>query len=230
MSQTKNYHSKNTSWGSVIPWYNKAVENSILRLLALTPDSYLLDVGCGNGALAKAIPKNIKCLGIDASNALINSAKSQDSNPKHQYIVADAQKFVASETFTHAAMILSLQNMKNPDLVIKNISQMQTPNSYLLIVLNHPMFRIPRQSSWLPDGRKVNRYITPLEIPITAHPGEPNSEITWSFHHNLADYSKYAYEAGYVIDLIEEWVTDRAVEKVQKEFPLFMAIRLVRRA
>ena len=80
------------------------------------------------------------------------------------------------------------------------------------------MFRIPRQSSWLTDGRKINRYITPLEIPITSHPGEQNSEITWTFHHSLSDYSKYAHEAGFTIDLIEEWVTDRNVEKVQKNF------------
>lgn len=213
-----------TSWNSVVPWYNKAVENSILRLLRLNPESSLLDVGCGNGALAKAIPKNIKYLGIDASQTLINQA--QDKNPNHKFIVVDAQKFVASETFTHAAMILSLQNMKDPEQVIKNIGKMLTPNSKLLLVLNHPMFRIPRQSSWLVDGRKVNRYITPLEIPITSHPGEPNSEITWTFHHSLSDYSKYAKEAGFVIELIEEWVTDRNVEKVQKEFPLFMAILL----
>lgn len=216
--QAKNYHS---SWNSVIPWYNKDMEVSILRLLCLSPESSLLDVGCGNGALARAIPKNIKYLGIDASQALINSAKSQDSNPKHQYVVADAQKYVSLEEYTHAAMILSLQNMKNPEQVIKNIKAKK-----VLLVLNHPMFRIPRQSSWLVDGRKVNRYITPLEIPITSHPGEPNSEITWTFHHSLSDYSKYAKEAGFVIELIEEWVTDRNVEKVQKEFPLFMAILL----
>lgn len=216
--QAKNYHS---SWNSVIPWYNKEMEVSILRLLSLEPGSSLLDVGCGNGALAKTIPKNIKYLGIDASQALINSAKSQDSNPKHQYVVADAQKYVSPEEYTHAAMILSLQNMKNPEQVIKNIKAKK-----VLLVLNHPMFRIPRQSSWLVDGRKVNRYITPLEIPITSHPGEPNSEITWTFHHSLSDYSKYAKEAGFVIELIEEWVTDRNVEKVQKEFPLFMAILL----
>lgn len=219
--QAKNYHS---SWNSVIPWYNKEMEVSILRLLCLSPESSLLDVGCGNGALARAIPKNIKYLGIDASQTLINQA--QDKNPNHKFIVVDAQKFFAPETFTHAAMILSLQNMKDPEQVIKNIGKMLTPNSKLLLVLNHPMFRIPRQSSWLTDGRKVNRYITPLEIPITSHPGEPNSEITWTFHHSLSDYSKYAKEAGFVIELIEEWVTDRNVEKVQKEFPLFMAILL----
>jgi SAM-dependent methyltransferase len=206
----------------VVPWYNKKIEVSILRLLSLEPGSSLLDIGCGNGALARAIPKNIKYLGIDASQTLINQALDKNSN--HKFVVADAQKFVASEKFTHAALILSLQNMKNPEQVIKNINA-----DKVLLVLNHPMFRIPRQSSWLADGRKVNRYITPLEIPITSHPGDPNSEVTWTFHHSLSDYSKYLHEAGFVIELIEEWVTDRAVEKVQKEFPLFMAIRLSRR-
>jgi len=206
-----------TFWKGVVPWYNKTVENSILRLLCLNPESSLLDIGCGNGALARAIPKNIKYLGIDASQTLINQAL--DKNPNHKFIVADAQKYVSEQKFTHAAMILSLQNMKDPSAVIANIKA-----DKLLIVLNHPMFRIPRQSSWLADGRKVNRYITPLEIPITSHPGDPNSEITWTFHHSLSDYSKYLHEAGFVIQMIEEWITDRNVEKVQKEFPLFMAI------
>ena len=132
--------------------------------------------------VGKGNSQNIKYLGFDASQTLINQAL--DKNPNHKFIVADAQKFIASETYTHAAMILSLQNMKDPQQVIKNIRA-----NKVLLVLNHPMFRIPRQSSWLTDGRKINRYITPLEIPITSHPGEQNSEITWTFHHSLSDYS-----------------------------------------
>jgi len=30
------------------------------------------------------------------------------------------------------------------------------------------------------EYRRINRYFTPLKIPITTHPGEAKSSVTWS--------------------------------------------------
>lgn len=111
-------------------------------------------------------------------------------------------------------------------------------NGYLLIVLNHPAFRISRQSSWGIDPnskiqyRRIDRYMTPINIPITAHPGEKHSEFTWSYHLPLWEYSRMLKDNGFAIELIEEWTSDKeSVGKASKmenrsraEIPLFMAI------
>lgn len=199
--------------------HHNQIDSNVLKILNLKSGDSLLDIGCGQGFFAKKIPEGVKYLGIDNAPGLIGEAQKTNKNPLHKFIIADAQKFVSPETFTHAVMILSLQNMENQEQVIKNIKAKK-----VLLVLNHPMFRIPRQSSWGDDHRRINRYLTPLKIPIYTHPGKKDSGITWTFHHSLSDYSKYLFESKMAIQLIEEWVSDKKISWMQSEFPMFMAI------
>ncbi len=112
----------------------------------------------------------------------------------------------------------------------------------MVLVLNHPAFRIPRQSGWGEHTNKIqyryiNRYLTPLEIPITMHPGQSQSAMTWSYHVPISFYAQALASAGLVIETIEEWTSDKQSEgkaarmenRARAEIPLFMAIVAVRR-
>ena len=139
-----------------------------------------------------------------------------DDNPKHKYVVGDVtEPLKIEQKFSHAAIILALQNMKAPLLAIENASEHLADNGVLVIVLNHPSFRIPRQSAWGVEEatkiqyRKINKYMSPMEIPITAHPGQRQSPITWSYHYPLSDYSEMLAKNGLVIEKIEEWTSDK---------------------
>jgi hypothetical protein len=72
-----------------------------------------------------------------------------------------------------------------------------------------------------------------MKIPIQMHPGKgQSSSQTLSFHHSLSDYSRWLKEAGFTIDLIEEWCSNKVSEgraakmenRSRQEIPLFMAI------
>ena len=76
-----------------------------------------------------------------------------------------------------------------------------------------------------------------LEIPITANPGYgEKSEVTWSYHVPLSMYVDMLSASGFVIEKVEEWVSDkhsvgdaaRMENRARQEFPLFMAL-LVRK-
>ena len=248
-----------TSWQKVTPWYNKITEHGqghyfhqhvvipgVIRLLGFdnksiinNQHSKILDLACGNGVLAKAVPKDVEYTGVDIAPGLINEAKRTDRNPKHKYIVADVtRKLPVSGKYDAATIILALQNIQNPQRVIENASKLLNENSKLIIVLNHPAFRIPRQSSWgIDEGRKiqyrrVDRYMSPMNIPILMNPGDRNSRTTMSYHFPLSAYSKMLRDAGFAIDLIEEWTSDReslgSASKMENrgraEIPIFMAI------
>lgn len=263
MKPQKRLGKHNTSWQQVSSWYHESVGDrghyyhehvvlpNVLRLLNLTNESSVLDLACGQGVLARQLPKGVSYTGIDAARSLIEQAKKMDHNENHQYVVGDVTRPLSNhqqltthnpQPYTHATIILALQNIEFPEKAIENAAKSIQSNGILVIVLNHPCFRIPRQSSWGVDEankmqyRKINRYMSPLKIPVTTHPGKSQSPVTWSFHRSLSDYSSMLAKNGFVIADIEEWTSDKeSVGKAAKmenrgraEFPLFLAIKALK--
>ena len=252
----RSYQAKNlsstTSWQQVSPWYNKLVGTDghyyhehvvipgVIRLLDLRPDSTLLDLGCGQGILAKKIPDIARYVGWDSAPALVRAAQTRVRRPFCEFAVVDVTKknAGAKTVFSHAVIMLALQNMEHPAGALLTAAHHLQPQGKLVIVLNHPCFRIPRQSGWGIDEktkqqyRWQNRYKTSMKIPIEMHPGERNSARTWSFHHSLHEYSDMLSKAGFVMTSIEEWTSTkesvgsaaRMENRARSEFPLFLTI------
>lgn len=245
---------QNTDWEKVGKWYNQIVGNEghyyhrqvilpkILKLFDF--QSYaspsLLDLACGQGVLAGHIPENVSYTGIDLSSSLIQAAK-KNRKSNQSFHVGDICKSLPIEkaNFTHASIVLALQNLAHPEAALLQAATHMVTGGVLLIVLNHPCFRIPRQSSWGVDEkqklqyRRVDRYLTHLKIPIQMHPGKgKSSETTWTFHYSLSDYSRFLANAGFTMLLLEEWTSDKKsfgktakMENLARsEFPLFLTI------
>jgi SAM-dependent methyltransferase len=253
--QPKTFKKENTSWEPVGKWYQSIVGEeghyyhrqvilpALLKSMKLqeTEDASLLDLACGQGVLARHIPENIPYTGVGLSPTLIRNAKTQDRAANHIYHLADITTPLplSARNFSHASIVLALQNTEFPDRVLKNAFLHLRPGGHLFVVLNHPCFRIPRQSSWRVDEeqktqyRRIDRYSTSLKVPINSNPsqGEKSSK-TWSFHHPLSAYSRWIKEAGLYIEELEEWYSDKvSVGKAAKmenrsreEIPLFLCI------
>lgn len=244
-----------TSWEPVGNWYQTIVgeeghyyhKNVILPALLKhmqikdAKDALVLDLGCGPGVLARQLPAGTPYIGIDLSSTLVRSAKAQDADPKHEYHLGDITKPlpIKAQNCSHATIILALQNVEAPSLAIKNAFNHLRPGGRLYIVLNHPCFRVPRQSSWRVDEeqkiqyRRIDRYSSSLKVPIQAHPSKKEaSATTWSFHHSLATYSKWLQEAGFVIELLDEWCSNKVStgkaakmeNRSREEIPMFLCL------
>lgn len=244
-----------TSWQQVGKWYNEAVGEQghyyhqaliipkTLKLLnfAENQPAALLDFACGQGVLSRHLPPSVSYTGVDAAAQLIAEARRYAPKSPHQFIQADVTHKLPLEAqaFSHGTLILALQNIENPSAVFKNASYHLKTGAPFVIVLNHPCFRIPRQSSWKVDEankiqyRRIDRYMSPMKIPIQMHPGKgQESSQTWSFHHPLSAYCQWLKEASFVIEVIEEWCSDKVSEgraakmenRSREEFPLFMTI------
>ncbi|CCB85865.1 class I SAM-dependent methyltransferase [Parachlamydia acanthamoebae] len=242
-----------TSWEPVSKWYHQAVGKEghyyhqsvilpkLLNLLNLNENSSILDVACGQGILARHLPEKISYVGIDIAPSFVKAAKQLDHNPRHEYLVGDAIKpyQVDQKKFSHATLILAVQNIERPDLVFKNVSAALAEDGLFIIVMNHPCFRIPRQSSWGVDEnkklqyRRLDSYASAQRIPIQAHPSEGSkSSETWSFHYPLSSYTRWLHEAGFVTEFLEEWCSDKVSEgkmakmenRSRDEFPLFLTL------
>ena len=153
---------------------------------------------------------------------------------------ATAKKFPLEKSdFDRAACILALQNMQHGEGAIQSAARHLRQGGELLLVLNHPCFRIPRQSGWGVDEkaslqyRRMNIYMSQMSIPLQIHPGKgEKSEIFHSYHHPLSDYIRWLAKAGFVIHALEEWISDKKSEgakkrmedRARREIPLFLAL------
>jgi len=243
--------SKDTSWESTEHSYGKLVGEkghyyhqsliipNVLRLLQIKGKTSLLDIGCGSGVLARHLPKEVDYTGIDMSKGLLEQAKQQTKTGR--FLFADATKPLPVEKtdFDLSIFILSLQNMENGKGAIEQAAKHLKSGGKLILILNHPAFRIPRQSDWhYEEGKKlmsrlVNSYMSSLKIPIAMEPSKKEkSPTTFSFHNPISTYITWLASSGFSVTGMEEWCSDKkseggrakAEDRARKEFPLFLAI------
>ena len=132
-----------------------------------------------------------------------------------------------------------MQNLDKPDQAIKEAACHLKKNGTLFLVINHPCYRIPRQSSWGIDKlkklqyRRVERYMTPLEIPIRTHPSKKDkSPSTYSYHFPISEIVKWLGDNQLSISRLEEWCSNKTStgknakmeNRSRHEFPLFLAL------
>lgn len=243
----------NTSWEDVSTWYDSLTSEEghyyhqnliipyLLKLLELKKDSSLLDLACGQGVLERALPHEVTYVGVDLSPHLIAQAKKWIKRKNAHFYVGDITKPLPlkKQTFTHATCILAIQNIHDPYLVFKEAHPYLEEGALFVIVMNHPCFRIPRQSSWGIDEekklqyRRIDAYMSPLKIPIKAHPSQKEkSQQSLSFHFPLSTYLNFLYKAGFHTLGMEEWTSPkistgkkaRMENRARLEFPLFLAL------
>jgi len=244
-------------WDEAAGWYDALVGDEgseyhrqvivpgTLRLLGLRPGEKALDLACGQGVLSRALQqRGAVVTGVDSSRRLLELAR-QRSPAAIRYLLADAGGLsaLAVASFDALACVLALQNMEALAPVFGEASRVLRPGGRLVVVLNHPAFRIPRQSRWGWDGerrlmfRAVDRYLSPLKIPIDTKPFKAPGQYTWTYHRPLQDYVNALAAAGLWVNALEEWPSAkvsqpgpaaRAENRARVEFPLFLALRAVK--
>lgn len=241
---------KDTSWKQVGKWYDDIVSKGghtyhqevifpeLKRWVKFKKGDAILDLGCGQGILARELAGKTPYVGIDAAKSLIEKARGYSKHPFHVGDVTEPLK-IDRDDFSHAFIILALQNMEEGEKAILNASKHLRKGGKLIVVLNHPCYRIPRQSSWgIDEGKKmqyrrIDRYLSPLEIPIQMHPSkEAASEKTFSYHQPLSTYVTWMVQAGFSVTRLEEWRSHKSSSgkwakmenRAREEFPLFLAL------
>ena len=242
---------RNTSWNPAADWYHSYIEETgtyqkdlilpnLLRLLDIKKGEVVLDLACGQGFFTRAFAeKGAKAIGIDVSENLINIAKKR--SPLITYYVSSAERIslINNLSIDKVTIILAIQNIENVSSVIKECFRVLKTNGKIYFVLNHPAFRIPKETSWAWDEgkkiqyRRIDSYLSESRAKIQIHPGSSPTDFTWSFHRPLQFYSKILSNNGFVISRIEEWNSHKisepgpkamAEDKARKEIPLFMYI------
>ncbi|TVR24255.1 MAG: class I SAM-dependent methyltransferase [Anaerolineaceae bacterium] len=245
-----------SGWDGVADWYDgwvgkggsihhrKLAIPSLLALLAAQKGERVLDIGAGQGVLAPDIARaGAAYVGVDVSARLLAYAR-QHHGAHGEFIEADAAHLSQSPalqaaSFDAVTFLLSIQDMDPLDDVLQSAAWALKSGGRAVLLMTHPAFRVPRQSGWgFDEGRKlqyrrVDRYLTPLPVPMKQHPGK-QSGVTISFHRAISDYVNGLAAHNLLIDRMEEIpLGDHSLNKkrgkaeklADAEIPLFMALR-----
>lgn len=231
-------------------YHRHVILPAALRLLDVQPGQRVLDLACGQGVLARRLVELGAgfVLGVDASPRLIDAARQRAcGEPRMRFAVADARDPgpLADGTFDAAACLMAVQDIDDVGAAFASMARALRPGGHAVVVLMHPCFRIPRQSSWGWDEqkrtqyRRLDRYASPLTIPIATHPGGEPGQHTQFFHRPLAAYLNALGAAGLATVACEELAShrtsapgarSRGENRARDEFPIFLAMKAVRLA
>jgi ubiquinone/menaquinone biosynthesis C-methylase UbiE len=242
---------KDTSWGKSADWYDKMLSNddtfqnkvilpNLIRLMDLKKGEQVLDVGCGSGFFSKVFSEaGAKVTGVDVGEELLKIAKQNVPTADFRLASADNISFIKNGSVNKVVFVLSLQNISDAAVAIAEASRTLRAGGKLYIVLNHPAFRIPGETSWGWDEqkkvqyRRLDSYLSEKKSKILMHPGKVDSEFTWSFHAPLQYYFKAFFKNNLLVERLEEWITHRetptgprklAENRAKAEFPMFICL------
>ncbi len=261
-----------TSWGAVADWYDEMLSDSddsyqktvilpnLVRLIGPRKGLTILDVACGQGYFSHVFAKNgADVIGCDISAELIALAKdktfsknstaanSTAASPEFHLSTANKLSFATNDSIDTAVIVLALQNIEDLAGTISECSRVLKTGGSLFIVLNHPAFRIPQNSSWHWDEmnskqyRRIDSYMSDKTMKIDMTPGETDvhkKKFTVSFHRPLQSYFKALNKAGLSVTRLEEWISDKKSQKgprseeedrIRKEIPMFVCLGCVKK-
>lgn len=264
-----------TSWENSASWYNDLLEEdkdsyqakvilpNLLRAMDIKKTDTVLDLACGQGYFTRHFfQAGAKVVGVDIAPSMIefalrhNSGQANKDSPNRiEYHVSPAHKlkFIKDDSVNIVTIVLGIQNIENMSEVFKEVARVLKRGGRLFLVMNHPAFRILRQSSWGYDEKKkiqyrmVDEYLSESKTSVEMNPGQALDEIlsgykkasttTVSFHRPLQVYFKVLGKIGFGVTRLEEWISHRtsqkgprqnAEDKARKEIPLFMMMEAVK--
>lgn len=178
ISQTREHaptprsHEEAAGWDHVATWYDDLIERrkgdhqqeiiypGVVRLLEPRHGMRVLDVACGQGALALMLAgRGVKVLGVDAAPRLIEAAnvRAKQVRADASFAVDDARTLasVESESCDAATCVMALMNIEPLEPALKSVARILRPAGRFVWVILHPAFRAPGQTSWGWDTAKA---------------------------------------------------------------------------
>lgn len=225
------------------------ISPAVEKLLALQPGERVLDVACGNGALARRMADlGVQVTACDVSPVFIERARARSEAyaGRVSYAVVDASDEaqlleLGEGRFDAATCTMALMDMAQIDPLFRALARLVRPGGRFVFVLSHPCFNAGGAYKSVEEADrdgdlvvtravKVEKYITPSHSLGLGVIGQPEAQLY--FHRPLSVLLQPAFRAGWLIDGLEEPVFPPETEGRRpfswenfKEIPPVLAVR-----
>jgi len=108
----------------------------------------VLDVGCGEGQIARALV-DARVVGVDPTWAQLEVARSRGGGRAYVRAAADALP-VAGASFDAVVACLVFEHIHAVDAAIAEVARVLEPGGRFVFFLNHPLLQTPN-SGWIDD-------------------------------------------------------------------------------
>ena len=228
------------TWESLGEWWLTEVEGdpaydgelTPLLITLAAPTGRVLDVGCGDGRLMKAIAHSgAEPFGVDISRLLLRRAVTH--GPVVQGSLPSLEWFT-DDSFDGAVVSLVLEHISDHIALFAELARVVRQGGSLTLVMNHPIYTAPLSAPIEePDGEVLWR---PGEYFGSGYTDEPAGRYRVRFHHRtisslLSDASSVGWD---LLELSETGVTESQVERhpplaLQRHIPRILGVRWGRR-
>ncbi len=242
-------------------FHNLLVRPAMERLLAVQPGDSVLDIGCGNGNFSRHLAGlGTRVTAIDGSAEMIDRARKRTEGrakggPENGNAgsldyrvidVTDSERLVelGRNTFDAAVSNMAIMDMAVIGPMFEAVHGLLKPGGVFVCSLTHPCFQAPYAVRYAEqedrDGEMIKRFGIKIERYLTPRPFEGLGIVRqpvpqYYFHRPLSVLLTTCFEAGFVLDGIEERAFDDSVKADRelswanfRETPPMMAVRLRR--
>lgn len=197
------------------------IEPATERLLDVRAGDTILDAACGAGRFARRMAElGARVVAFDYSAEFIARARERTpGDAAVEYHLLDAARSEAllslgSNRFDKAVCTMAIMDMPEIGPLFAALSRMLIPGGSFVFSVTHPCFhsaaiqRFAELHEEQPgrhvarSGVKVSAYLSPFARKTDGIIGQP--EPQWFFHRSIGALFRFGFDAGFVVDGLEE--------------------------
>lgn len=200
-------------------WHRALIDPMLLKLIGDCRDKEILDLGCGNGYLARRFAREgARVTAIDSSLKMIKNAQAHDPKDglKIKYIHTDANRLdmISDASFDLVFANMSLMDIEDAEGAIREVSRVLIGRKGRFVAsISHPCFDNGPHSGWVMEKvafeprkiyRKIRAYRKPFSMDVPWKLENNERKFTQSYHRPLNWYARILSSNGLTITALEE--------------------------